>query len=451
LKTKIFFVVLSFLFISHQKAFNQVITRHFMTNLPVSIHSNPSLFPNYRFHIGFPMVGNWYWETSTNISLKQIISKIENNVLYISPNQIISNLDRVNFISNNFNFELLSTSFKINKNFFSISATNKTFSEFRYPRDIFVLGWQGNGKFIGSKADFSGTGFDFINYNEYALGYSRLIGKKLYAGGRIKYLQGFLNFKTAQSDLSLKVDTTTYWLTSEFEAKIRIAAPVDTNGFSFNSISDIVNFGNPGFAFDLGASYKFTDKLNASISLVDMGYIHWTKNTKTYYLNKGKLAFEGLKIDSSFNFDFSDSALQVLQDTILEKFQFQKSYEPFSTALQTKLYLTATFDLTSKDQLGFLAYNRFSKYNNYMTYTLSYHRRFGNILHLTANYTLDSKGSSKIGSGMSLRIFGSHFYLLTDDIIGLISPVNAHSISLMAGWYYIKSKPKKSAVPKSTF
>jgi len=447
---QIILLIVSVLIININTAKGQGITRHFMTNLPVSLHTNPSLFPDYRYSIGFPL-GNWFWETNTNMSLKQMISKIENNTLYISPNKIIDNLDKVNFVNNEFDLELLSTSFKVKKNYFSLFLSNKTFFEFRYPRDLLALGWQGNGPFIGGQADFSGIGVDAVNYNELALGYSRLIKDKLYIGGRFKYLQGIVNLKTVKSDITISIDTTTYWLTANYSTMIRIAAPIDTNGPSFNSPSDVLNFGNPGMAFDIGASYKINDKLSASLSIIDLGYIHWTKNTKSYFLENGKLAFQGLKIDSTFNFDFSDSALNLLTDTLMEKFSFQKSITPFSTSLNSKLYITANYNLTPKDRFGLVIYNRFDSYYNLMNYSLLYQRKFGNILSLCANYTLNSRGNSKLGTGLSLRILGSNFYFITDDIVSLINPINAHTISFNFGWNYIKSKPKKSAVSKTTF
>jgi len=448
---KLIIILITLLIAFNNPVFSQGITRHFMTNLPQSLHTNPYLFPTYRYSIGFPLSGQWYWETKTNISLNTLISKIENGTLYISPDDIISKLDKVNFVNNEFNLELFSTSFRIKNNFFSVFMTNKTFFEFRYPRDLLSIAWHGNGQFVGGEASFSGLGIDFMNYNELAIGYIRTLKEKLFIGGRLKYLQGLLSVKTSRSDFTLKVDTTTYWLTTNYSATINIAAPFDTNGPSFSSVSDVLNFGNNGLAFDIGAAYKINDKLTASLSVVDLGFIHWTKNTKSYTLEEGKLAFEGLKVDSTFNFNFNDSVLKVIQDTTLENFQITKNTDPFSTAMNSRIYLTASYDLTKNDRFGLLVYNRFSKYYNYMSYSLLYQRMFGNILSLCANYTLTSRGNNKIGTGISLRILGSNFYFMTDDIISIIYPASANTFAFNFGWYYIKSKPKKSAVPKATF
>ena len=428
----------------------QGITRHFISHIPLSGQSNPSLYPEYRFTLGIPMA-NWFTEYNTNFSLKNIMADRSHDTLYITPGIFLSKLDRLNFVNFESDFEIISTSLKIKKNYFSFFLTNKTWIEARYPRDLFSLAWKGNAQFIGSFADFRGMGVDFINYNEYAIGWSRAFADKFSLGAHVKYLQGLMNFKTATSDITLKVDTTTYWLTADYSLKIKIAAPVDTNGISIHSAKDVLTFGNRGLGLDLGGTYKFNDKLKLSASLLDLGYIHWTKNTKSYFIENQQIKFEGIKIDSTFSFNFSDSTLKIMTDTLLEKFRFSKNYEPFTTGLNPKLYLTASYDLTQHDRLGFVLYNRFYKYYNYMSYSLLYQHRFGNILSFTTSMTLNSRGNAKIGAGITWRIFGSNFYVITDNITGFFNPLSMQSLSINFGWYYVKVSPGKGKAPKATF
>lgn len=388
---------------------------------------------------------NWFEELNTNFSLKNLMQKRSgDSVIIITPGLFLSKLDKVNFVNFESDFEIISASFKINKNYFSLFITNKTWFEYRFPRDLLSLAWRGNAQFIGSAADFNGIGIDFNNYNEYALGWSRSFADKFSVGARVKYLQGLMNFKTAKSDITLKVDTTTYWLTTDYSVKIKIAAPFDTNGFDINSPKDILTFGNKGIGLDFGGTYKITNKLSISASLLDLGYIHWTKNTKSYYIDEGKLKFEGIKIDSTFSYDFSDSALKVLVDTLVEKFKFHKNYEPFSVGLNPKFYLSAAYDLTKNDKIGVIIYNRFYHYYNFMNYSLLYQHRFGDFLSLTTAFSLNSRGFGKIGAGITWRILGSNFYIITDNITGFLNLKNMQSLSLNFGWYYVKVSSRKS-------
>lgn len=427
----------------------QGITAQFMDNLPMAGYNRASFFPKYRYSTSITPVSNIYFEMNTSFSVKDIIYKVEDGVAHINIGDFLNGMPKVNFFNTNFNYELFHTSFKIKNNFFSVGLTSKTFAELRIPRDVFLLAWKGNGHYIGNRASLDNIGIDMRNYNELSIGYTRNFNDAFHIGGKLKLLQGIMNVNTERSIFGITTDTATYWLNMDYSFKMNIAGPFDTNGFEgINSPSDILGFGNFGLGFDIGGDMNINEKFNLGMSVVDIGYIQWKNNVKSYSIDNGSLSFRGIEIDTSFNFDFGDSAIKVMTDTLMEKFQPIRSTEPFLTPLNTRVYLFANYKINDKNKAGAIYQSRLGGKYNQMSLSLLYQHRLLKFFDINASYTMTNLGYSKIGTGFTFRIMGSHFYYVTDDIISFFLPQNAKSLSFNFGWYYVKGNVDKEKKKK---
>ena len=449
---KLTYIVL-FLFLS-LGAFSQNMTRHFMTNLPVAGYSNASFFPSYRYSIGIPIFPYFDLNVETNLKFKNLF-EIQDTTAYLTVDNFVDHMNKMNYVRFGMDWELLSTSFKVKDNFFSLSLMTHTKTEMRIPKDLFLLPLKGNAPYIGDRVSFDGLGLDASIYNELAIGYSRKINDKLHAGIRLSLLQGLANV-TSNTNVGLTTDTTTYWLHLDYDLSVSVSGPIDTNLFTGNSNADPLgdfvsnpskNFGltNAGFGLSLGADYNMSDNFNIGLSVNNLGYIKWKNDVKTYSIDKGLFSFEGIKIDTNLAliFDNPDSFFNNMLDSSISQFEMGKSTEFYKTRLSPEISLTMTYKLNEKNRFGFVIHDYMHDYYNIATFSLLYQRSLLKFINLAGNYSINTYGQSKLGAGLSLRILGSNFYLMTNDIAGLVNPINRPALNLQFGYYYIKTKPPK--------
>ena len=432
--------------------FSQDISRHSMHNLPSASLTNASFFPDFRYSVGILPFPQFYFGFETNLRIRNLYS-IQDSTVILHVNDFLNKMPKVNYFRIGLDYEILSGSFKIKKNYFSLAFTTHMSSELRLPRDLFALAWRGNGAFIGDRISFDGLGVDFAAYNEYAIGYSREITDKLNVGIRYSLLQGIANLKTS-TKIGLTTDTGTYWLHADYDINVSMSGPIDTSLFSDNSNEDplgdflgtpsnLFSFSNFGFGIDLGADYDLSDNFNIALSLNDLGYIKWKNDVKNYAIEGGLLSFKGIEIDSSFNIEFDSTFFSNLQDSIFSLLEPKKTSEPYRSSLAPKLYMTLSYAYNEKNRFGFVFYNHFHKDYNMASFSLLYNRRLWKFIDLAGNYTFNTFGQNRFGAGVSLRIMGSNFYIMTNDVGSFFNPANANNINLNFGCYYVKRKPPK--------
>ena len=104
-------------------------------------------------------------------------------------------------------------------------------------------------------------------------------------------------------------------------------------------------------------------------------------------------------------------------DSIVDIFQIDTLYGAYTSPLNTRFYLSATYQLTPKDQLSGLI--RMHLYNRavHPALTLGYMRKFGNILSLSGTYTMASRKYFNLGLGIAANFGPVQFYLTTDNLI----------------------------------
>ena len=137
------------------------------------------------------------------------------------------------------------------------------------------------------------------SYAEIGVGFARNINSRLTVGGRVKALLGIGNLKLDINNITVTSNLTGYdgvdWdnLTPEQVNNLRGNAEIKVDATLENSsklielsehdgVIDEIEFGSFGLAgyglgIDLGASYKVMDKLTVSASILDLGFMKWSK------------------------------------------------------------------------------------------------------------------------------------------------------------------------------
>jgi len=447
-------ILLSFLglvILIHQSEAQNDVSIHLLQSVPQAIYTNPSFSPQAKVYVGFPLLSSIYFGLShSGFAYRDVVKKRADDSLYLDLDNMLDKMGKKNYLSVNFNEELLAFGFKVKKNYFSFSATEKVSTRITYPKDLFSLLWKGNTQFLGKDADFSGIGVNLIHYREFAVGMNRQITDKLTVGIRAKALMGMANVWTEKSDITLSTDPNTYDLTARSHIIINTSLPEVAYGDStdFNPINYILNSSNKGFAFDIGGTYKINDKFTVAASVLDIGKINWTTGTRNYTSDDVSFKFEGIDLNDFFGKDSTDpSGVQILTDSLKKTFQIKETKNNYSNWLPTIFYITGIYNLTEKDKVGALIRGDIFNGGIHPSLTLSYNKRFFNMFSAVATYSIMNRSYLNFGFGMSLQLSAFQFYVLNDNIYGLFFPTSSRNANVHFGINFLfgyKVKPPEA-------
>ena len=134
------------------------------------------------------------------------------------------------------------------------------------------------------------------------------------------------------------------------------------------------------------------------------------------------------------------------RDTLIEIIALDTSSESFNTGLMGEFYVGGNFHITKNHNIGALMYGSFYRKEFYPALTLSWNSQIGNILALSASYTMYRESYVNLGFGVALKLGPEQFYITTDNAIGSVTD-NTRNLGVHFGWNHIfgKKKDKKIA------
>jgi hypothetical protein len=212
----------------------------------------------------------------------------------------------------------------------SVGHAWKTNGWMNYTKDLANFVTFGNGQSVGETLNL-GPQINYINYNELYLGVQKSFGP-LSIGAKVKRLT------TSDDIYQLSLDT-------DFEMMV-------SSAFNYTDIDDfdvnIQNFSfenflsnNGGWAFDIGASVSLGDRIEVSLSVLDIGSIDWDVDPKSYS-SKGVQTFDGIDIADFIN---TEDEIVVF-DSLENLLEVTETSAGFSTTLPSQVYLGGRFKLS---------------------------------------------------------------------------------------------------------
>jgi len=289
------------------------------------------------------------------------------------------------------------------------------------------------------------------HFREYDLGASKKLNKKLTVGVRAKLLFGKENFWTKKSDLSWNTDATDYAYTFDADMEFHTSSPIyKINKFDYDYANDslmfedtlyedispkdvVMNGKNFGLGIDLGAIYKFNDKITLYASITDLGYIKWKTNTSTFKVN-GKFIYDGYDIQPYFteedsiitanNEEFADSVLQI--------FMPQYDNQAYTSHLTPKFFLGGTYNITEKINVGLLARGEVFQNKLHSSLTISGNTNFKKWFSASLSYSIMNNSFTNLGLGLMAKAGFAQFYIVTDNIL-VIWPQATRTVNFRMG------------------
>lgn len=430
-------------------------TLYYMERLPQIHTMNPALQPTCNFYLGFPGISATNLNIGNNsLSYEDVIFKSSANdslITFLHPtadvDDFIGNLKDRNTFFTEFSTNIFSFGFRAGDGYFSFGVMEKSELSLAYPKDLASLLLKGNSQFKGETIEFGNLSVASNNYLEYGLGYSHKVFDNLTIGIKAKYLHGLANIRSEEFNLSLFTNETGDSLSVETDIQLEANAPVQISTDNQGYIDDInerdIDFSditaNPGFAFDVGATYELRDKFTFSASVVDFGFINY-KNFPHKYSLKGTYAFTGLDVSSELTEDDteedSDPFDEVL-DSLENSISAEYTEDQYFASLGPKIFLGGRYHLNDKVDFGVLSRTRFHDGRIQQSFTLSANTRPIRGISLTGSYSIINNSYNNVGMGLALRLGPFQVYTMSDMFSAGLWPQKTQSFNLRFGLNFV--------------
>jgi hypothetical protein len=411
-----------------------------MQAIQQSMYVNPSQAPQSNINIGIPALSSLYFNLgNSGFRISDGIQKSSDDSLHLDINNLLGKLKPNNYINQSLQVDLFSAGFRLGKNYFTLSVIEKENINFVYPKSFMEWAWQGNGAYLGQNMSFN-FGLNAVHYREYGIGMAREVTDKLSVGIKVKYLYGMENVWAQSSNVTFNTASSDYGYSASDDIRINTAG-VDSGSFNnFNAPQYLFKKDNGGMAVDLGATYKFNDKITFSASLIDLGYINWNTQLANYS-GSGSFQFDGIDLNQFTK--SGDSALTKLADSAKKTFNISTTHQSYKTMLPAKVYIGADYKLSDKANAGVLLYGQF--FDNIVSpaIALSYNLKLNSWFSASASYAIMNNDFSNIGLGFAIT-GPVQWYVVTDNAIGLILPESTKTFTIRTGINLcFGRKPKK--------
>lgn len=413
-------------------------TLYNMSSISQSIYCNPSVFPINNINVGLPGLSSIYFGvTNTAFRYKDLIYKRPDDSLTFDMNNAIRKMDEKNYLLTHAQVDLFSVGFKIKKNYFNITATEKFSGILNYSRGFVDFLWNGNGPSIDQTVNLS-LGLQYTHYREYGINYVRKVNSKLNVGMKLKYLYGMENIQTVRAGLTLYTDPKDYALRAQSDVLINKSGNIkDLAGTDLKFVDYAFGYKNTGMAIDLGGQYKITDKIAVNASLIDFGGINWKSNVQNYQSidPEASYTYRGLYIGDVINDTTTiNQAFNQVLDSAYAAFKIDTTFNEYRTRLNKQVYLGGTYQLTEKFETNLLFHGLFFDGKMRPGLSASIGGKLGNLVHMNVCYSIFNKSFNNLGWGVSINTNGgSQFYVVSDNILGAIFPQNAKSFNIRIG------------------
>ena len=314
-------------------------TSYFMEGTHYRQQLNPALTPT-KGYFNLPVIGAVNATVgSTSLGYQDIIDIIDDGDDFYTKPDFMNRLKDNNKLNVNFSTEILSAGWYKGKNFWSFNiglrtdiGANLTKNMFTFLNEMETVeeNWR------NSNYDISGQQLNINAYTEIGLGLSRQINSRLTVGARVKALLGIGNMELKLNRVAMSANlpsdqqinqwsSESYWNSmtpsqaaqaaqelkdkfNNYHANLTVGAELKSSfkglelqeeegkdyGTDFDFDSGKLGIAGYGFGIDLGASYKILDNLTVSASVLDLGFISWSKSsTKIASANPDPIDIKG--------------------------------------------------------------------------------------------------------------------------------------------------------------
>ena len=468
-------------------------TSYFMDGTHYRQQLNPALIPTQGY-FNIPVLGSVNATVgSTSLGYQDIIDIIDDSDNFYSNPDFLKRLKDKNDLNVNVSTEILSAGWYKGKNFWSFNVgvradigASLTRSMFTFLNEMDALedNWR------NSNYDISGQKLDINAYGEVGLGYARQINNRLTVGGKVKVLLGIGNMnlkinnvmmnaelpsdarinqlqniqfssdpaQAAQEIEALRNEIKGYHanlaVNAQLESSFKGLELVEENGQDYISDFDFdsgkLGIAGYGFGIDLGASYKIMDNLTVSASVLDLGFIKWSKGaTKIASANPEAINIAGDNYLTGIDPNDIDGSITAVQTNInrlqndangymdrvnggdvldyeMLQLQTEEAHKSRKSSLASTVVVGAEYGFfENKLGVGVLSTTRFVQPKTLTEITFSANYRPKSWLNVALSYSAIQSAGKSFGLGLKLGpvFLGTDYMFLgknTNSVSGFV-------------------------------
>ena len=458
------FIIIGFLVSLISYSQNKKILYGF-AEMPHTLMVNPGAETNFKFHAGIPALSGLYFNIGSSeatISDLFLSDNINFSTKFISLAERLTERDFLDF---NTKIELLNGGYRLNEKMYLTFGLYQEIDFVGYfPNDIVDFAYYGNGLNVNKTVHFSQIKFrgDILGVIHAGLSYK--VNKKLNVGGRFKIYSGSLHMSSTNNTGTLSAvegENSIYnHYFSNIDININTSGALNENDELNVGVGDVISNAffseNIGVGIDLGFTYHYTPQIEFTGSILDIGFVNYSKNVKNLSM-VGNHRFDGIEI--MFDESNADYWLPLDKDYLTEldselnanipreiKTNSFVSWRPikFNGAVRysfgksrSKECYDETFKEYYYNSVGLQLYAITRPLSTQVASTLFFEKSINERLHAKLTYTMDSYSFTNIGVGMSAQFGRFHMYGLLDNVLNVSDLTEAKSASLQFGFNLI--------------
>lgn len=426
---KVFVILLFGLLLNISNA-QEEISGYFYPDLLQSGQLNPAYSTNDDFNLG---LGSFYYHLDVRgVRYRDLFSTSR----YL---RTLASGESKLYLSNDISINYFDLSFKYKDWQIRGGYTGSINSYFSFSSDFASFFSNGNAPDIGKTLEL-GPDLYLRNNSELYLGVSKTIYNYYRIGANIKVIRGGFDLSTKRSKFDVKTGEEIYNL--HFDTDFEINTSYNDINFSLKELIPFRNalYDNIGVSMDFGFEY-FAENWKISTSLLDVGFINWKSNPKSYLI-KGSYSFDGFTFD-----DISKDSLNVEWDNLKELFNVETNTDRYRTITPIKFYIGGEY-MYEKWTFGALFYSEQKQRRSLPSIAIHAKRKIWNVWELGMGYAIKNNTYSNVGISSILNLGPLQLYALSDNVLGIFINPKDTKLNLRFGMN-IDIKPRKQKTEKS--
>lgn len=437
-KTLYLFILLSSSFLPELNAQQQL--SYAFGESPHTLMLNPGAETNFQYHFGLPVLSNFDLNVGvTGFTLEDLF--LADNLGFDGKfRNTLDQLDSDDYININAKIDVLNGGYRYDdKTYLSFGFYEEIDIIAYIPKDITELFYYGNSNFTNRSFSFSQLNLKADLLGILHAGISRKVNKRLNIGGRVKIYSSSLSVQTRNNSGTL---TTTRNDQNIFRQSLNnINVNIQTSGLigsddkalgdSNKLLSKTFLGGNLGLGFDFGLTYHVTPQLEFSASILDLGFVRHSKNTRNYSV-KGDYVFDGIE----FEFDPANPRdyWQELEDDFDDKVPSDETQDPYTSwrpvklnaalkysfgDMRTKRCFTETYKRYYYNAIGFQVHTIMRPLKPQFSFTSFFETSLTEKIHTKFTHTVNDYSATILGSGMTFQWGNVNVFGLVDNMLGV--------------------------------
>jgi hypothetical protein len=421
---------------------------------PQTLMLNPGAETNFKYHYGIPVF--------SNVSFNAGIKGFDLSELFLKDNQsfeskfqrVLDRLEETDYVNFNVRIDLLNGGYRYDdKTYLSFGFYEEVDFIFYIPKDIIELGYYGNQPFGNRSFSLSQIVMKADMLGVLHAGISRKVNKRLNIGARVKLYSSSFNvetnhnsgtFTTSEGNNNIIQQTL-----NNVKAEVRTSGLIDADDQFIENTNGLLSRtflgGNFGLGFDFGMTYHFTPQLEFTASILDLGFIRHSSNSRTYSA-EGDYTFEG--INFQYDPDNPRDYWQELEDDFDQNIPTTDLTDPYTSWRPTKINAAIKYSFgelrrkacytDTHKKYYFTAIG--AQINTIMrprgpqlAFTSFFETSLTPKLHTRATYTINDFSATILGGGLTFQWGNVNVFGVVDNMLGARDLLSANNISFNFG------------------